>query len=75
MIHLLDFNRWRYLCRGVVRQWSQPRTCPCCGDYRSTSIDRKLVYTLRECGGCRVLYRHPYETVMEMKDFYQDSYK
>lgn len=74
-MHLLDFNRWRYLLRGFVRQWTQPRICPCCGDARSTAVDSKAIFTLRECGACHILYRHPYETATEMKDFYQDHYE
>ena len=71
---VFDRRRWRYLMRGFAALWT-PRGCPCCGEGASVRVDRKFVYSLHECAGCGILYRHPSESAVAMHEFYQGEYE
>ena len=72
---LLKPRVWPFLLRDLTRRALKPKTCPCCGSSQSTLVDRKLIFTLEKCAGCKILYRFPYETPDEMAAFYQRAYQ
>ena len=63
-----------YGIRGVLKRFTQKKTCPSCGASLSERVSMKLPYELRTCSNCELLYRWPYETASEMQSFYQKAY-
>ena len=74
---LVDANRWRYLLRSILGQFSSKRLrCPYCERQDYELVKRKKVATaLVRCSGCKLLYRIPTDTPAFNSTFYQDDYK
>lgn len=68
-------NRYQYLIRSIAR-FSTPKDCPYCGSNQNKVVDRKfIVTTLNECSECRLMFRHPTDTVKFNREFYQKDYE
>lgn len=72
---MMDTAKFSYVLGGLWRSMRQNRICPSCGSGISQTVDQKGFHRLLRCGGCRLLYRWPYETQQELHDFYQRNYK
>lgn len=68
-------SKLRYLTRSAANFFSGKR-CPYCGGPGSKVVDRKyIVTTLNACATCRLLYRHPTDSVAFNSKFYQSDYE
>jgi 2-polyprenyl-3-methyl-5-hydroxy-6-metoxy-1,4-benzoquinol methylase len=70
----LQAARWVYFLEGLVRRFQTEKQCPCCGARSSRRVDRKFFYTLEKCEHCQILYRYPYDSPEEMRQYYQRQY-
>lgn len=70
-------DRLAYLLTSLLRHL-QPgfNHCPSCGAHHYQPVQRKyLATTLRRCGDCRLLYRHPIDRPRDTHRFYQRAYR
>jgi len=52
------------------------KICPYCKSHKHTLVDSKYILTtLNECAECRLMFRHPLDTVNFNRKFYQDDYE
>ncbi|RYY43288.1 MAG: methyltransferase domain-containing protein [Chitinophagaceae bacterium] len=68
-------KKHQYLLRSVAR-FNTKKHCPYCMGSKSKVVDRKFfVTTLNECSDCKLLFRHPVDTVEFNHKFYQEEYE
>jgi SAM-dependent methyltransferase len=71
---IFDRKRWWYLLQGVSRRFHQSKRCPCCGNSKSKTVDRKFFHTLEKCLHCGILFRFPRDSAAELEQFYEWDY-
>jgi 2-polyprenyl-3-methyl-5-hydroxy-6-metoxy-1,4-benzoquinol methylase len=65
----------QYLLRSLLRIRSA-KICPYCKSNRHTQVDSKYILTtLNECAECKLMFRHPIDTVSFNRKFYQEDYE
>jgi 2-polyprenyl-3-methyl-5-hydroxy-6-metoxy-1,4-benzoquinol methylase len=69
-------RRARFLGRIVVAHlWSEDRTCPYCGERRSSVVARKYaVLQLRRCAACSLMFRWPKDSPAFNAAYYEERY-
>jgi hypothetical protein len=68
-------KKTQYLLRSIATFYTAKK-CPYCQQQESKVLDSKyLVTTLNECEHCKLLFRHPADSVEFNRKFYQEEYK
>lgn len=67
-------SKAEYFLSSLWRYFSE-NSCPSCGCGKVKFVDRKYIVTrLFECNKCRLMFRHPKDSILFNREFYQKAY-